>query len=253
MRLRTIGRLAGCLALAAWSGSVYAASRDCTTDALFGTENFPVFRVNQGVERLYFIASPSAAAPECPSRAENCRSSAFVVAGDAVLVTWPAEDGLVCGHYIAPEGKVTSGWLDKAALTIQSGGQLGFDAVEVHGAWVNGLGDASIGIGPGGPGYILVEGEATRGPPSYNTGAFEGPAYIGEGAHGPVAGYEDEHYRGESPAGTPPAPADSSCRIRFRFAGPYLLVDDNYACGGLGVTFSGIYAKRNMGAAEPVP
>lgn len=249
MRLLTIGHLAAWLALGAWSGAD-AASRDCTSNALFDTEDFPVFRVKQDVKRLHFIVSPNAAAPECPARADKCRSSAFLVPGDEVLVTWPAENGLVCAHYISPEGKLTSGWLDKEAMAIQSHGPLGFESTDAHGTWVNGLANATISISPGGPGYILVDGDATRGPPSYNTGSFAGPAYVGEGAHGPVAGYEAEHYRGETPAGTPPEGAHSSCRIRFRFAGHYLLVDDNQACGGMGVTFSGIYAKQTNAAAK---
>lgn len=248
MRLRLMNVLAGCLAVGVWSGSAGAASRDCTSSALFGTEDFPVFRVT--AERLHFAASPGVAAPDCPSRAENCRTGAFVVAGNEVLVTWPAVDGFVCAHFVSPEGRTTSGWLDKAALRIQGDSRVRVDSAEAYGRWVNGLADASIRIAPGGPGYVLVEGEATRGPPSYNSGAFAGPAYTGEGPRGPVAGYEAGHYHGERPARTPPAPDTSGCRIRFRFAGHYLLVDDNDACGGNGVSFSGIYAKQGAAAGR---
>lgn len=250
MRLRMIGLLAGCLATVAWSAGAGAAGRDCSPGALSGTEDFPVFRVNDDVGRLHFVASPGAAAADCPSRAENCRTGAYVVAGNEVLVTWPAVDGFVCAHFISPEGRTTSGWLDKAALRIQGDSMLRFDAAEAHGTWVNGLAEASIRIGPGGSDYVLVEGEATRGPPSYNTGGFGGPAYTGEGRHGPVAGYTGGHYRGETPAGATPVPDSGGCRIRFRFAGHYLLVDDNDACGGNGVTFSGIYARRSAATSR---
>lgn len=250
MRLRAMDIVALALAIVAWAGSACAADRDCTSGALAGTEDFPVFRVREGIARLHFVASPGAAASGCPSAADHCRTSAFVVAGDEVLVTWPAVDGFVCAHYVSPQGRATSGWLDKAALRIQGDSMLPFGSVEAYGTWANGLAEASIRIQPGGPGYILVEGEATRGPPSYNTGSFGGPAYTGEGPHGPVAGYTGGHYRGETPAGAAAAPDSGGCRIRFRFAGHYLLVDDNGACGGHGVTFSGVYARRSAAAGR---
>lgn len=87
---------------------------------------------------------------------------------------------------------------------------------------------------------MLVEGEATLGPPSYNFGNLSGPAYVG--GVGDVAGYSDRHYSGDKVASAP-FEAGDSCRARFRTTGRYLIVDDNEQCGGNRVSFTGIYVK----------
>ena len=37
---------------------------------------------------------------------------------------------------------------------------------------------------------------------------------------------------------------DGDCKVWMRRLGPYLLVDDNNACGGFNVTFRGIYRRK---------
>ena len=34
------------------------------------------------------------------------------------------------------------------------------------------------------------------------------------------------------------------CKVRMRRVGPYLLVEDNRDCGGVGVSFTGLYRRR---------
>jgi hypothetical protein len=38
---------------------------------------------------------------------------------------------------------------------------------------------------------------------------------------------------------------DSGCRVRMRWVGRYLLVDDNRGCGGVGVSFTGLYRRES--------
>jgi hypothetical protein len=43
----------------------------------------------------------------------------------------------------------------------------------------------------------------------------------------------------------------ADCDVTMRRRGPYLVVDDNRNCGGLNVTFEGIYVRtRQQGAAR---
>ena len=37
---------------------------------------------------------------------------------------------------------------------------------------------------------------------------------------------------------------EGDCAVELRQLGPYLLVQDNNNCGGMGVSFSGLYVKR---------
>jgi hypothetical protein len=215
----------------------------CEASDLWGADDFPTPEVASTVDRLHFLAPQSAETPNCPSLSEECRLPAYLVAGDEVLITEFGSEGLACAHYISATGKVSSGWLDKSKLAAYGDDVVAFDSPEAYGEWVNALYDSTITISPSAEGegaYVLVEGDASRGPPSYNMGAFGGPAYMSDNNR--LAGYEDVHYGGEEPASAPRTPMDS-CRIRFRFAGHYLHVDDNNLCGGHGVTFSGVYAK----------
>ena len=241
MRRLLIAFSAGTFAIC--SGSAWA----CEASDLYGLDDFPVPVVSAEVSRLHFLAPASSKTPGCPSASKQCELPTYLVAGDEVLMTDFAEgeDGLVCAHYISPAGKVTSGWLDNSALTYRGDSMVRFDSADAYGDWVNGLQDATITIAPAEAAdsdYVLVSGDATRGPPSYNTGSFAGPAYMTDNNW--RAGYDSDQYRGDAPASSPRSPSDG-CRIRFRFAGHYLLVDDNMICGGNGVTFSGVYAKKN--------
>lgn len=218
----------------------------CEASDLYGPDDFPVPVVSADIGRLHFLASASDEAPGCPAASEQCTLPTYLVAGDEVLITDFAEgeDGLVCAHYISPAGKIASGWLDNSGLTYRGDGMMRFDSADAYGDWVSGLQDATITIAPAetpDSDYVLVSGDTTRGPPSYNTGSFAGPAYLTDNNW--LAGYDSDQYRGDEPATSSRTPSDG-CRIRFRFAGHYLLVDDNMLCGGNGVSFSGVYAKK---------
>jgi hypothetical protein len=38
---------------------------------------------------------------------------------------------------------------------------------------------------------------------------------------------------------------DDGCRVRMQRIGPWLLIEDNGGCGGAGVTFTGLYRRKN--------
>jgi hypothetical protein len=44
----------------------------------------------------------------------------------------------------------------------------------------------------------------------------------------------------------PPPPGGPDCAARLRLLGRYLVVEDNGACGGMNVSFSGIYVRNSQ-------
>jgi hypothetical protein len=102
--------------------------------------------------------------------------------------------------------------------------------------------EALIRIKPSGAQAVSVEGEATWGAGdkgrvsrgAVNMGQFDGRAEPRDGivliAEKGVASFE--------------AAGDTECAVRMRRLGPYLLVEDNRMCGGLNVTFRGLYVRK---------
>ncbi|OLP44636.1 hypothetical protein [Rhizobium oryziradicis] len=151
---------------------------------------------------------------------------------------------LICGVYISPKGITTFGWLNQEGFFGGGNFMDPIDDPKVFGDWTDKSGN-DITIKPGESGrYVVIEGDATIGPSDNpRTGFISGPAFIGDG--GKAAGYTDSHYDGAAPASTKSSEDESGCRVRLRYSGYYLFVDDNEECGGQGVSFSGIYLKKS--------
>lgn len=221
------------------------AAVDCTS-YIDTRKDIVWYPVKEGIEKLHFLAPTSADRPNCPG-ADGCELPAFLVGGDQVIVTTTAYEpvhkrSLICGVYISPKGVRTFGWLDKSGF--YGGGNImnPIDNPKIFGDWFDG-GGGEITIRSGQDDHILIDGNVTLGPPSYRSGTISGSAFIG--GVGDVAGYSASHYNGSSPA-IRNEPADGGCRVRFRFTGYYLLVDDNDICGGQGVSFDNVYVKKSL-------
>jgi hypothetical protein len=80
------------------------------------------------------------------------------------------------------------------------------------------------------PGFLNVTGSATW------VGANPGNVHVGEldGRYKPQNGWI-EYSDGND---------EFDCRVRLRLLGGYLIVADNLKCGGVNVTFSGIYRRK---------
>ncbi|MFC0283603.1 hypothetical protein ACFFJB_08300 [Camelimonas abortus] len=188
--------------------------------------------------------------PGCPAFRKTCRETAYVVAGDRVIVSGSAGD-FVCAHYVASRRRagvtlpeiVRSGWLSAAELTPEPAAvPAGPDAWT--GTWRRV--EAQIRIAPGrDPGTLAVAGEATFGgldPARVKRGAVNTGEFSGEAR--PQGG-------GLSFAVTADgfAPAErgdeSSCKVWLRRVGPWLLAEDNGLCGGANVSFRGLYSRAN--------
>lgn len=205
-----------------------------------------LMRVSATAARVPFIESRSKAKPQCPSDAAACQRKGFVVPEDEVLAL-PPREGLACTTFIAPGAKKakgvypeTNGYLPAGALT----------PVRIEppataawlGTWTRSA-EAEITILPGLRGQLMVKGEATFGAldpgrikrGAVNMGELEGQAAprgnmlaLGEGYDGTKSLYDDDR---------------TDCKARLRLYGRYLVVEDNLGCGGMNVSFSGIYIR----------
>lgn len=172
--------------------------------------------------RVYFYGEEEG----CPGPAAKCRQKAYLVPGDEVI-TSRAFGEWVCAWYQPARGHETVGWLAAASLA----------AVETPaptaltpwlGTWV--FYDDEVRLGRGSrAGTLSVAGEATWigvNPGNVHTGELEGEA-------APAAGVL-------TLGGT----EEFDCRATLRLVGPYLLVTDNKQCGGVNVTFDGVYRRK---------
>ncbi|KQV56283.1 MULTISPECIES: hypothetical protein [unclassified Caulobacter] len=153
--------------------------------------------------------------PSCPGQA-SCRMKSYVVAKDVVLVSG-VDDGWACAMFVG-KTSFTHGWLrvsDLAKLPPPAA-----KPTDWAGTWFVGE-ETQITISRDGNG-LRASGDTTSPRPSHPTGGFDGVL----AADGPRARYSDD-----------------LCVVRFRRFDRYLIVDDNDRCGGMGVSFDGVYTR----------
>ncbi|MBB4837989.1 hypothetical protein HNP52_001040 [Sphingomonas kyeonggiensis] len=167
----------------------------------------------------------------CPAPTAACRRKGYVVAGDR-LVAWEAKGALTRVTYLAPGSTLPSeGWIESAALRRVA--PTPPKASDWLGGW--NVWEAEIDITRGArPGSLHFSGNATwgaRDPERVKIGAINTGGF---GADRPVpAGDRIEVSDAEEP----------DCRVAMRLLGPYLIARDNGQCGGLNVTFTGVYRR----------
>jgi hypothetical protein len=199
-------------------------SDDCAT-LLADTpiRDFTLLRVS-GKDRVHFA--------DC--FAATCRTRSYVVPGD-MLVTAPEPGDLVCAVFPNKRGG-TKGWIPSGFLSPAP-----VEANPPLAAWAGKWQlheDAEI--------EIRVEGDAL---------AVKGQAFWMSGAPGVI--HDGELTGRNKPQGDSlslPNPADYDklesaanpeyvCAATLRLVGPYLVVRDNLRCGGLNVSFAGVYRR----------
>jgi hypothetical protein len=166
----------------------------------------------------------------CPSADSRCAGRAYLVAGNTVLVA-SAHGIYRCVAY--SNGKTqTTGWVVGDGLApLPAPATTG----EWAGRWTRLQGDAAFTIRKRGSAYV-ASGLATYAVHAGNvrTGTADGTLRM----DGAIASLTDD-------SGDPGSP----CRVQFRQFGAWLLVNDgatddaNSSCGGMGVTFNGIYRR----------
>lgn len=214
-------RASGTLILAAWLcwAGAAAAVGSCGPLAAGGLDTVlrPARIIGGGP--AHFLLDPT---PSCSEAACRKERGAYVLPGDIVAIGEPA-GGAVCAHFFNGRTE-TGGWLPANRV------QAGDDSAQPLSAWSgrwqrDGLTELRI-TGEGRAIHASGETALDRGDDAARTGAFDdtgvradGMLHIGSGAD----------------------PDD--CRLAATLTGRYLAVLDNGRCGGLGVSFSGFYAK----------
>ncbi|MFZ2280832.1 MAG: hypothetical protein WAW39_23735 [Prosthecobacter sp.] len=187
--------------------------------SLFGkgplTQFHPATVSGEKGTRAYFHDSGN----DCPS-SENCRRKAYVIAGDRLLVGTEA-DKWACAYFSGEKGSVT-GWVRK--------GQLNFSQPNSHPNLASWLGDWKLGRNSFSvqhgekPGSLTVDGIALWGEgPAPHTGSVEASAV---------------------PARNQVIIKDGPCQITLTLVDEWLIAADNHECGGMNVTFDGVYNRR---------
>jgi hypothetical protein len=222
--------------------------RVCYGVVTLGRDNpdLRLMRVPNKTARLPFYRDRTERSPHCPAEMDRCRLRSFVVPGDLLLagLDW---DGFACAAYISPKVRPAKGlfWqtigfvpiADLRRVTVGATAQ-----AEWIGTWRRAA-EAEIRIEPQGAAQLKIAGRATYGVHDrervrrgfVNTGELYG-----------VAGLPRQNMiaLGEGFDGAQPIGIDrSACRARLRLFGPYLVVEDNGGCGGVNVSFTGVYVR----------
>jgi hypothetical protein len=185
------------------------------------SEEFRPARVNGAKgSRVYFSGDDEG----CPGTAARCRQKAYLVPGDEVLTSRTFGDW-VCAWYQPARGSETVGWLPADRLGVAEPPARP-PLTSWLGAW--GFYHNSLRLSRGrGAGVLRVEGEATW------FGVNPGNVHVGD-----VSGEA-------APAGNVlSVGAEDDCRLTLRLVGPYLVAADNKECGGVNVTFDGVYRRK---------
>jgi hypothetical protein len=186
------------------------------------SEQFGLARVKgEKGSRAYFYGEEEG----CPGPAAKCRRKAYLVPGDEVLTSRTFGDW-VCAWFQPARGTETVGWL--------AADSLGAVATVEQAPLASWLGtwsfySNSLRVGRGRRVDVLsVSGDATW------VGVNPGNAHVGElsGEGTPV---DNVLKLGQDP---------DDCQATLRLVGPYLVVSDNKQCGGVNVTFDGVYRRK---------
>lgn len=202
-----------------------------------GTPKVATVNPGQG-QRLHFIANATQK-DACPSLDTSCQRPGYLVSGDVVVVESSTAE-IACVHFVSADGRMTSGLVAAAALNVKGMTEATLNNADGFGTWKTP--GAAITFRPGSEDFILVEGDASLGPPGYHTGTIAGPVYLSD--NDTIGGYSESRYAGDRPPADVKADDEPGCLVRFRLLGrEFLVVDDNDRCGGQGVSFTGLYRK----------
>jgi hypothetical protein len=172
--------------------------------------------------------------PSCPADTEACRAKAYLVPGDLVLIG-RTRGAYTCVSYQSPRDTKqawTNGWMSTSALEPVAAAAAPKPA-DWLGTWKHTGGEITIERAKAGK--LAISGEQVYpAAQSVHTGvigaeATPSGAYLSFAEDGTV-----EFDKAE----------EGSCQVRMQRLGALLLVEDNGACGGVMVTFTGLYRRE---------
>lgn len=195
-----------------------------------------VATVRPGSARVHFV-QVDALRRHCPDASTACRAPAYVIPGDAVLVAH-REGAFTCAAFVDARGVATVLFLPTAALASAPSAFVPSFA----GDWT--APEQALEIRAARGRAFSVRGDATWGRGDRRR-AENGGVHTGEveGVARPAGGVL-AFTQGQG-ATLPYGQGDEfDCRLRLFRRGPYLLARDNNNCGGVNVSFSGIYIRK---------
>ena len=179
-----------------------------------------------------FIANESDKAG-CPSSSAACQRKAFVLSGNNVVIDKEgASSSFVCAAFVGARGQETDGWLPAASVK----------AVTAPPNWIGKWKrdtSANIEIKRKSASKAELSGDATWG---QGEGTNVGDISADIDPRQTVQGFgtaSDQQTQTAYGKGDKDA-----CAVLMKQIGPYLFANDNNNCGGMNVTFGGIYVKR---------
>jgi hypothetical protein len=179
-------------------------------------KEFRVARVRGA--RAYFYGEDEG----CPGPDAKCRRKAYVVAGNSLVVSRKFGD-YVCAWFQPARGYETVGWLRADQLELPET-DASPPAARWLGEWVLHSNGLTIRRGEK-AGELRVEGSAL----------WHG---LGDNVH------VGEVNASAAPGGNTLTLEDDICKLTLRLVGDFLVADDNGDCGGVNVTFDGVYRKK---------
>ncbi len=231
-----------------WSLAASAEGQPCYGVPVLGADNAdatPQLAIVTPRGRVHFVKGGEQAG--CPNTSPTCVMGAFVVGSDPVVVSATAGD-YVCVTFTGPVPKAvsTSGFLPRAQLGAPPPETPLNSSAAWAGAWRSGD-EQTITIKPKPDGRIAIEGEASWGSHDpdrvkrggVNVGDIEAEVSVADG----VAAFANDYDGTTKPFAFKRADNSDVCRVKLWRLGPYLVASDNLRCGGMNVTFTGVYRK----------
>jgi len=227
--------------------SLAAAQESCDLVSTLGAPNGSprLQAVAPGQKRVHFVKD-AAHGKGCPNDTAACAANGYVVANDRVVVTG-TQGAYACATFTggSPNFSTTTGLLPLSALVdapqAAEGGWTGHwrsgdeQEIDIKAAAGNAIalqGNASSG---GGDPARVASGGVNMGQIDATLTPANDQAAFSDGDNGQTAPYDAN-------------PGDDTiCRVRLWRLGRYLAAADNLACGGVGVTFTGVYAREKPG------
>jgi hypothetical protein len=189
--------------------------------------------------RVYFVKNAMDDAA-CPAGSAACREKAYLIPGNLTLVgkgfLGKTDGAYTCVSYESANAKKvswTNGWLPAASLTPVAPVAAPARADWI-GNWVHASGTITITGGAGGA--LTIHGEAFyAAAQDVHTGVIDATAKPAQS----LLEFADD---GSVPWDQ--ALAGATCLVRMQRIYALLVVEDNGACGGADVTFTGFYRRK---------
>lgn len=213
------------------------ACTDPTDPAQFGALQIAQIKSSAGRAHFYDAACDAGA-----KGLEACRRKAYVQPGDVVLIG-DIHDTTACATFVDKKGRATSGIIKASTVEPVRGADQSTRRAFV-GRWVRE--EAEISVTAKGP-ALAFKGEATYGSKdpqrvargAVNSGNIDFTAdpasnRLSVGLSGPDG----------ATAVAKDKVAATDCQLDMIVLGPYLVVKDNMQCGGMNVSFTGVYRRK---------